>query len=86
VLASLVGVGMVSVNWATGAVASRLFSVQLLGASAVRPSEFAPWILSFSFPIGAIVALSRYRSFLESLKAPTTPAVLEQSASQQTVT
>jgi len=86
VLASLVGVGMVSVNWTTGAVASRLFSVQLLGASAVQPSEFAPWILSFSFPIGAIVALGRYRSFLQSLKTPPTPEPLEPSASQPTVT
>jgi hypothetical protein len=84
VLASLVGVGTVSVNWTTGEVASRLFFVQLFGASAVRPSEFAPWILSFSFPIGAIVALSRYRSYLESLKAPKTPEALEQSTSQQT--
>lgn len=84
-LASLVGVGTVSVNWTTGEVASRLFFVQLLGASAVRPGEFAPWILSFSFPIGAIVALSRYRGFLDSLKAPKTPEALEQSSSQQTV-
>jgi hypothetical protein len=86
VLASLVGVGMVSVDWTTGAVASRLFSVQLLGASAVRPSEFAPWILSFSFPIGAIVALSRYRSFLESLKVHGTSEPLEQPPAHQTVT
>jgi hypothetical protein len=86
VLASLVGVGMVSVNWTTGELATQLVSVQLFGGSFIRASEFAPWVLSFSFPIGAIVALNRYRSFLESLKAPTTPAVLEQSASQQTVT
>jgi hypothetical protein len=86
VLASLVGVGMVSVNWTTGAVASRLFSVQFLGASAVQASDFAPWILSFSFPIGAIVALSRYRSFLESLKAPGTSEPLEQPPAHQTVT
>jgi hypothetical protein len=86
VLLSLVGVGMVSVNWTTGELATRLISVQLFGGSFVRAGEFAPWILSFAFPIGAIVALSRYRSYLDSLKTPKTPEALEQSASQQTVT
>jgi hypothetical protein len=61
VVASLIGAGAVYVNWTTGEVSSRLFTVQLFSASAVRPSEFAPWLISFSFPVGALVALERYR-------------------------
>jgi hypothetical protein len=83
VLLSLVGVGMVSVNWTTGELSTQLISVQLFGGSFVRASEFAPWILAFSFPIGAIVALQRYRSYLASLKPPVAPESLEQPPSSQ---
>ena len=86
VLASLVGVASASVNWTTGEVATRLIFVQLFAASAVRASEFGPWILSFSFPIGAIVALGRYRSYLASPKAPIAPEGLDQPTSPQAAT
>jgi hypothetical protein len=86
VLASLVGVGSASVNWTTGAVATRMVFLQLFGASVVRPSEFAPWVVSFSFPLGAIVALSRYRSHVESSKARGTSQNLEQPPSPQATT
>jgi hypothetical protein len=77
VLASLVGAGAVSVNWTTGAVASRIVTVQLFAASAVRANEYAPWILSFSVPIGALIALARYRQWKSESSASaagTTPA------------
>jgi hypothetical protein len=86
VLASLVGVGAVSINWTTGDVGSRLFTVQLLAASAVRPSEFAPWILSFSFPVGAIVALDRYRRWRERGGAAGRTAPLDTSPPTEVVT
>jgi hypothetical protein len=86
VLASLVGVASASVNWTTGEVATRMIFVQLFAASAVRASEFAPWILSFSFPLGAIVALARYRSYLASSRTPVTPESLEQPPSPQAAT
>ncbi|HEX7980699.1 MAG TPA: hypothetical protein VF461_18995 [Gemmatimonadaceae bacterium] len=61
VAASLVGAGAVYVNWTTGEVGSRLVTVQLLSGAAVQASAYAPWVISFSFPIGAIVALDRFR-------------------------
>jgi len=61
VLVSLIGAGAVYINWTTGDVGSRIFTVQLFSASIVRPTEFAPWLLSFSFPVGALIALERYR-------------------------
>jgi hypothetical protein len=73
VLASLFGVGAVYVNWTTGEVAAKIFALQLFGAGVVRPSEFAPWVVSFSFPLGAILALFRYwrrRADLDALDAP----------------
>ena len=66
VFLSLLGVGAVYVNWTTGDVSSSFAMVQLFAASAVRPNEFSPWVLSFSFPLGAVIALSRYRSWWSS--------------------
>jgi hypothetical protein len=63
VAASLIGVSAVYVNWTTGEVSSQLFTVQLFSAGAVRASEFAPWILAFSFPVGTLIALERYRKW-----------------------
>ena len=60
VAASLVGVCAVYINWTTGEVSTRLVTVQLFSAAVVRPSVYAPWVLSFSFPIGAFFALQRY--------------------------
>lgn len=62
-LASLVGVGGYSLNWATGQTAISLFKIQLFSAGALQMGPFAPWIVTFSFPLGAIVALSKYRDW-----------------------
>lgn len=66
-LASLVGVGGYSLNWATGQTGISLFKVQLFSAGALRMEPFAPWIVTFAFPLGAIVALSRYRDWRNRL-------------------
>jgi hypothetical protein len=53
------GIGGLSLNWATGATALNV-GVQLLGSGIVKyNAAFAPWILSVSFPLGAIIVLSR---------------------------
>jgi hypothetical protein len=65
---SLVGASAVYVNWTTGEVTTRLLTMQLFSASMVRPSVYAPWLLSFSFPIGALVALQRYRQRRELIE------------------
>ncbi|HET7551386.1 MAG TPA: hypothetical protein VFK04_08845 [Gemmatimonadaceae bacterium] len=62
-LASLVGVGGYSLNWATGQTGMSLFKVQLFSAAALQMGPFAPWIVTFSFPLGAVVALSKYRDW-----------------------
>ena len=66
-LASLVGVGGYSLNWATGQTGISLFKLQLFSAAALQAGPFAPWIVTFSFPLGAIVALSKYRDWRNRL-------------------
>ena len=63
VLLSLVGIGSFSMNWATGATRIQLLNVQLFGAGIVRLGPAAPWILTFAIPAGALIAISRYRSW-----------------------
>ena len=55
ILFILVGVIQFSLNWSTGQMGYRLFAVQLLGAGAFQPSVHAPWIISFSLPVGAFM-------------------------------
>jgi hypothetical protein len=55
----LFGIGGLSLNWATGATALNV-GVQLLGSGIVKYNAvFAPWILSVSFPLGAVIVLYR---------------------------
>lgn len=44
---SLVGLGMFSINWNTGASVTNLYSVQIGGASLSRGAPVMPWILVF---------------------------------------
>ncbi|MDB4948675.1 MAG: hypothetical protein JWM27_1324 [Gemmatimonadetes bacterium] len=60
-LASVVGLGQLSLNWTTGEYGVRPINVQLLGAGMLRPSIYSPWLLSISLPIGALVVLWRAR-------------------------
>ena len=76
VAVSLIGVSAVYVNWTTGEIWNQLLRVQLFSAGAVRASEFAPWILSFSFPVGTLVALERYRKWRAERNASTLAAVV----------
>jgi hypothetical protein len=62
----LVGLGMFSINWATGASVTNLFSVLVGGASLTRGAPVLPWVLSFSIPIGAYYAWRRYRQWQTS--------------------
>jgi hypothetical protein len=57
-LFSLVGTGVFAFNWTTGQTGFALLSVRLF-VGAVHAVPAAPWILSISFPIGAILALRR---------------------------
>jgi hypothetical protein len=57
------GFGKISLNWTTGAIGFSPLSFQLLGAGFVAASSYAPWILSVSMPVGAILFLVRRRHF-----------------------
>lgn len=61
----LLGFGAIQVNWTNGAYAFQLIIVQLFGASATAAGPAAPWILSASIPLGAIVFWLRRKSLIE---------------------
>lgn len=51
----LVGLVSFSINWTTGQWGVRALNIQLFGSGAAAASIYAPWILSFSIPLGAIL-------------------------------
>jgi len=63
-----VGVGLVqvSLNWTTGAFGIQPLSFLLLGGGFLKAGPYAPVILTFALPIGALVFLYKR----QSLKAP----------------
>jgi hypothetical protein len=61
----LLGFGAIYVNWTSGALAFQLISIHLFGASATAAGPAAPWILSASIPMGAIVFWMRRKSLIE---------------------
>lgn len=58
IIGILLGVGTISINWATGDWAFQLVSVQLLSASAVAP-QYGTWTISVSLPLCAILFVLR---------------------------
>ena len=63
---ALVGVTKFSLDWSSGATGYHPVSALLLfGISVTKAGPAAPWILSISFPIGAVVTLRRVRSETE---------------------
>ncbi|WP_052713228.1 hypothetical protein [Pseudoalteromonas rubra] len=69
VLFVLGGIGTMSINWSTGALGFKIAEYQLLGAGVVASGEYAPWILSVGFPLGAMVFWFKRKSFIEQDKA-----------------
>jgi hypothetical protein len=64
ILFILVGVGSISVNWTTGQFSLRLFFIKFLSFSAMAPGPFAPWIISASIPVGAILFWIKREKFI----------------------
>jgi len=60
-IGALFGVMVVKVNWTTGALSFQPFYVQLFSASAFKYPVFAPWVISASLPVVALIALLRKR-------------------------
>lgn len=61
---TLVGAGIIRLNWSTGDLQYSIFSFQLLGAGFVRSGLAGPWILSFAFPLGAVAFWARRPAWL----------------------
>jgi hypothetical protein len=66
---ALFGVGTFAMNWTTGAVSSNLLYIELLG-SIQRDGLAGPWLISVSFPLGAIVALRKRSQALATSANP----------------
>ena len=59
-IASLIGIGQFALDWSSGAWELRPVYIGLLGAAALRAGPYAPWVLSFSIPIGALIVILRW--------------------------
>jgi hypothetical protein len=73
VIVALLGVGRFSLDWTSGAWTFAPLQFLLFGAGFMRPSEFAPWVLSFGLPVGAAVAEWKRRAWRRAVaQAPAT--------------
>jgi len=54
-----------SLNWTTGQIATKLFNIQLFGVAALAASPYAPWVITVSFPLGALIFLLRRKSLIK---------------------
>lgn len=70
IVAILLGVGALSVNWTTGQVTFRPLMVLLFSAGAAR-APFGPWIVSAALPLGALVFFVRRLTLMAP--GPATP-------------
>jgi hypothetical protein len=59
VLFILFGVAGVSINWTTGDIGFRPLSVHMFGAGAQAAGPYAPWFVTVSFPLGALLFLAK---------------------------
>ena len=57
----LFGIGSFRINWTTGETQLSALALRLLGAS-VTGTLYGPWILSVSFPLGALAFLFRRKA------------------------
>jgi len=80
VLIALFGFGTFQLNWSSGAWHLSLIHLQFLSAGFRKMGPYAPWIISFSLPIGALIALERRRRALRTRRvAASRSPVLEPS-------
>ena len=57
----LIGVGRYSFNWTTGQMGYQPISLLIPGAAAFRGGPYAPWIISISLPLGALLFILKMR-------------------------
>jgi len=71
----LVGFGKFSINWATGQWGFMLLSIQLFSASAFS-QLYGPWVVSVSFPLGAVYFLVHRKHLIAHSIPPVMPQAL----------
>jgi hypothetical protein len=69
ILFVLVGIGSISVNWTTGQFWFQPVSIKLFSASAMAAGPFAPWIISASIPLGAILFSFKRKRYIQASRA-----------------
>ena len=67
---ALLGLGKFAINWTTGQTTASFLSLPILVGSIGRGDILGPWIVAFSLPIGALVALLRRRHVLQIQRKP----------------
>ena len=72
-LLALVGAATFQLDWASGAWQFALIHFQLLSAGFTKHGPYAPWVISFSLPLGAAIALERRRRVLRTIAASEGP-------------
>ncbi len=65
----LLGIFALQINWTTGGINIQPVSANLFGVSAITASPYAPWIISISFPLGAIIFWFKRKRFIELSKS-----------------
>lgn len=69
VLFILCGIGQVTLNWTEGTLTMNPLAVQFFGAGVSRPGLYAPWLLTVSFPLGALLFFLRKKTLPYSPQA-----------------
>jgi hypothetical protein len=64
----LLGFVKFSINWTSGAININPLSFQLLGAGFVSAGKFAPWIMTISIPLGALIFWIRREKMIQEQK------------------
>jgi hypothetical protein len=60
----LFGFSRLMLNWTTGKVAVSIIAFQLFGFGITSSGLYAPWIVSISFPLGAIIFLIKRKNII----------------------
>lgn len=69
-LFTLLGFGAVGLNWTTGEMGFNILNIQMLSAAFVRQGFLGQWILSVSFPLGAVMFLHKRKTMLSEQNEP----------------
>lgn len=70
----LLGVSAIQLNWTTGQFGVQLISIHLFGSAATSAGPYAPWFISASIPLGAIIFWFRRKRFITLFEESNVPS------------